>query len=105
MNFYTVGRNETHESLVEEFALPEKDLPLVNGLRELEERDIPEVAALYDQYMRRFDLTLVFTSEELKHHLMGSVKQGFVPREKFVWTYVVEVRSSPLSELVMTEII
>lgn len=95
-------KGQTVESLVEKHALPEKDLPLVNGLREIEERDTPEVAALYDQYMRCFDLALVFTPEELKHHLMGSVKQGFVPREKFVWAYVVEVRSSSLSEFVVT---
>ena len=99
-------KGQTIESLIEKHALPEKNLPLVDGLREIEERDIPEVAALYDQYMRRFDLTLEFTPEEIKHHLMGSVKQGFVSREKFVWTYVVEVRSSSPSEpeLVVTQV-
>ncbi len=107
VGFRQLGRGQTIDDVVEENALPEKELPLVDGLRAMEERDVSEVAALYGAYMRRFDLALVFTPEEIKHHLLGSVKQGFVPRERFVWAYVVEVRPSSPSEpeLVPTQIV
>ena len=94
MGFYEVPRGQTLEGLAAEYALPEKAIPLVNGLRQMEERDVVGVMALYDRYIRRFDLALEFTPEEMQHHLMGGMKQESTPCERSVWTYVVEVRSS-----------
>lgn len=92
VNYYNVPEGQTVKTLVEEHELP-GELPLIKGLREMDERDVLEVAALYDTYMRRFDLTLVFSPEEVQHHLMGGLKKTPISEERFVWAYVVEVRS------------
>lgn len=69
------------------------------GLRELEEKDIPAVAELYERFMSRFGMAIKFTEDEIRHQFLSgrgngpSVKDSWkTPREgQVVWAYVVEV--------------
>ena len=63
VGFYEVTRSQTVEDLATEYALPEKAIPLVAGLREMETRDVAGVTALYAKYICRFDLSIKFTPE------------------------------------------
>ncbi|KAG6874231.1 hypothetical protein C0995_003777 [Termitomyces sp. Mi166 len=69
----------------------------VPGLREMEERDVPQVADLFARYMRRFDLAPLYDLDEVKHQFMsgmgtGAVGDGGPGRRagQVTWTYVVE---------------
>lgn len=69
------------------------------GLREMEERDVPEVAELFSRYMKRFGMTFVMTLDEVRHQFLSGRGEGpsskdswKTPREgQVVWTYVYEV--------------
>ncbi|KAJ3554471.1 hypothetical protein NM688_g3089 [Phlebia brevispora] len=101
VQYYAVPEDTTIESLIEKFTLPPKELPLIPGLREMEERDVAQVAALYNTYMTRFDLVLEFTPEEIRHHLLGGTEKRRDTQERFVWTYVVEdLNSGALTDFV-----
>lgn len=70
----------------------------IPGLREMEQRDIPEVADLFQRYQGRFDLVPEYGVEEVKHYLLGgrgtgSVGDGGPGRRigQVTWAYVVEV--------------
>jgi len=67
------------------------------GLRELEEKDVPQVADLFSRYMKRFDMAPIFTLDEVRHQFLsgmgtGSVGDGGPKRRtgQVTWTYVVE---------------
>lgn len=68
------------------------------GLREIEERDIPQVADLFTRYMQRFDMIHVMTLDEVRHQFLSGRGDLDQPSEnnrrpkQVVWTYVVEVR-------------
>ncbi|KAG6837290.1 hypothetical protein H0H93_011892 [Arthromyces matolae] len=73
----------------------------VPGLREMEERDIPQVADLFTRYMRRFDLAPLYDLDEIKHQFMsgmgtGDIGSAGVGRRigQVTWSYVVEVTIS-----------
>ncbi|KAF8485618.1 N-myristoyl transferase [Gautieria morchelliformis] len=67
-------------------------------LREIEDRDIPQVGDLFTRYMQRFGMAPVMTLDEIRHQfLSGKGKGERAPgswkgrREgQVVWTYVVE---------------
>lgn len=69
------------------------------GLREMEERDLQEVADLFERYMRRFGMAFVLTLEEVRHHFLSGRGQGPTSKDSWksaregqvVWTYVYEV--------------
>ena len=68
------------------------------GLREMEEKDLPEVTALFSRYMQRFDMAPEMTLEDAGHHfLSGRGEEEIVERDitgrkgQVVWSYVVEV--------------
>lgn len=69
------------------------------GLREMEERDIQEVAELFTRYVQRFGMTPVMTLDEVRHQFLSGrgeddgQKNGWAGRRKgqVIWTYVVEV--------------
>ena len=68
------------------------------GLREMEEKDLPQVADLFRRYMQRFDMAPLMNFEEVKHHLLsgrgeGEFGDGGKGRRKgqVTWSYVVEV--------------
>lgn len=71
------------------------------GLREMSERDIPQVAALYTRYMERFTMAPIMDLDELKHMFLSGVGEGPAPKDwagrrekQVVWAYVVEVRTT-----------
>ncbi|KAI6132119.1 N-myristoyl transferase [Pisolithus croceorrhizus] len=66
------------------------------GLREMEEKDIPQVADLFARYMQRFSMAPIMTVGEIRHLFLsgrGDVEQ---PCQKYrrpkqvLWAYVVE---------------
>lgn len=72
--------------------------PLLPGLREMEEKDLPQVADLFRRYMQRFDMAPLMTLEEVKHNLLsgrgeGKIGDGGKGRRKgqVTWSFVVEV--------------
>lgn len=66
------------------------------GLREMQEKDILQVAELFTRYMERFTMTPIMTLEELRHSFLSGLGEGEMPgdwgrRDKqVVWAYVVE---------------
>jgi len=67
------------------------------GLRQMEEKDVPQVADLFTRYMKRFDMAPVFNVDEVRHQFMSGVGTGAVgdggPGRRVgqvTWTYVVE---------------
>ena len=70
----------------------------VPGLREAEDRDIPQLIDLFKRYMDRFSMMPVFNAQEIQHHLLsgrgtGNIGDGGAGRREgqVTWTYVVEV--------------
>ena len=79
--------------------IPDRPHLLSQGLREMEEKDVPAVTDLYARYMKRFGMAIVMTQDEVRHHFLSgrgegpSTKDSWKnPREdQVVWTYVIEV--------------
>ena len=73
-----------------------------HGLRELQEKDVPEVSVLYERYMSRFGMAIKFTEDEIRHQFLSGRGTGpstndswRTPREgQVVWAYVVEVQQT-----------
>ncbi|KAG6907790.1 hypothetical protein DXG01_007329 [Tephrocybe rancida] len=85
----TVARMIRAHKVPSAFAIP--------GLREMEDRDMSQVADLFARYMRRFELAPLFNVDELKHQLLGGIGNGSVgdggPGRRMgqvIWTYVAE---------------
>ncbi|KAH7929741.1 N-myristoyl transferase [Leucogyrophana mollusca] len=71
-------------------------VPHLGGLREMEEKDVSQVAELFTRYMQRFDMAPVMTLDEVRHQFLSGRGDLESPSEKYrrpgqvVWTYVVE---------------
>lgn len=86
--------------------LPERPRLLNQGFREMEERDVAEVTALYAAYMARFGLAIVLTEDEVRHQFLSSRGTGPGSKESWknprdgqvVWVYVIEVIRSVSSQ-------
>lgn len=96
VKFAHVARNMTLARMIRIYKIDSKiTLP---GLREIEERDIPQVADLFTRYMQRFDMIHVMTLDEVRHQFLSGRGDLDQPSEnnrrpkQVVWTYVVEVR-------------
>jgi glycylpeptide N-tetradecanoyltransferase len=63
----------------------------VKGIRELQAKDVPAVAELLRTYLNKFKIAPVFSNEEVAH--------WFIPRNRVVNAYVVEVIFSSSSSL------
>lgn len=75
-----------------EEAVPEELVLAKHGLREMRPQDVPEVTALYTEYMERFGSAFRFTEEEVEHQFLGSkYTANIADEDRFLWTYVVEV--------------
>lgn len=57
------------------------------GLRPMESKDVEGVHNLLNRYMERFELSHVFTREEVEHSFIDKESD---PADKVVWAYVVE---------------
>lgn len=78
------------------------ETPSMAGLREIEDRDLKQVADLLRAYLSRFDIAPVMSDDEVQHNFLSGrgdmrMKQSTSePRpEQVTWTYVVEVRNTP----------
>ncbi|KAL1722530.1 acyl-CoA N-acyltransferase [Schizophyllum commune] len=92
IKFTYVPRNSTIARMTRLHKVPEKT-SLV-GLREMEDRDIEQVAALFADYMKRFQMVPLMTIEETRHHLLSGRGDGEVVdgrrEHQVTWSYVVE---------------
>lgn len=68
------------------------------GLREMQDKDIPQVAELFTHYYERFTMAPIMTLEELRHQFLSGLGDGPAPKDwqgkrerQVVWAYVVEV--------------
>ncbi|KAG8217840.1 N-myristoyl transferase [Butyriboletus roseoflavus] len=94
VKFAYVPRSMTLARMIRIYKVdPKTALP---GLREIEERDIPEVADLFARYMQRFDMVHLMTIDEVRHQFLSGKGELDQPAEnnrrskQVVWTYVVE---------------
>jgi glycylpeptide N-tetradecanoyltransferase len=98
VGFTYVPRNMTLARMIRVFKLP-STTHLGDSLREIEEKDVPAVAALYTRYMQRYEMARTMTEDEIRHQFLsgkgtGEKRQDDSRREgQIVWTYVVEVKT------------
>ncbi|KAK0664636.1 acyl-CoA N-acyltransferase [Cercophora samala] len=90
MKLYEVGfspcpTNSTPKLQDIRFRVPENTS--TRGLREMEARDLNAVQDLVEAYLKRFDLTPVWSKEEVSHWLLHNKE---APGERVIWSYVVE---------------
>ncbi|EIW85083.1 N-myristoyl transferase [Coniophora puteana RWD-64-598 SS2] len=70
--------------------------PSIPGLREMEEKDVAQVADLFTRYMERFPMVPEMTIEEARHQFLSGrgdtspSSATFRRPRQVVWTYVVE---------------
>lgn len=98
VGFTYIPRNSTLARMMRLNKLPAIPHLAGAGLREMSERDIPQVAALYTRYMERFTMAPIMDLDELKHMFLSGVGEGPAPKDwtgrrekQVVWAYVVEV--------------
>jgi hypothetical protein len=93
--FNHVPRNMTLARMIRQHKVADSPSLHKFGLREMEERDIPEVMELFERYMKRFDMSPMMTKEEIEHQFLSGRGKGDLidmAREgQVVWSYVVEV--------------
>ncbi|KAI0724001.1 N-myristoyl transferase [Cerioporus squamosus] len=98
VGFTGVPSTMTLARMIRLHKVPDRPRLLDQGLREMEERDVPQVSDLFARYMRRFDMSPVFTEDEIRHQFLSGTGEGprggeswKKPRDgQVVWTYVVE---------------
>ncbi|KAI9634584.1 Glycylpeptide N-tetradecanoyltransferase [Dioszegia hungarica] len=97
IGFSSLPRSMTIARLVKQLAVP--TAPSLPGFREMEKKDVPQVAALLRRYLARFEITQTFeTDQEVEHwFLSGRGKEGgeegsakWRREGQVVWAYVVE---------------
>ncbi|EKM55512.1 uncharacterized protein PHACADRAFT_256185 [Phanerochaete carnosa HHB-10118-sp] len=98
VRFTHVPQNQTLARMIRLNKVQDRPRLEKEGLREMEEKDVPEVTALYEAYMKRFGMAIILTEEEARHQFLSG--RGIGPTEKeswrkprdgqVVWTYVVE---------------
>jgi glycylpeptide N-tetradecanoyltransferase len=95
VNFTFVPRSMTLARMIRIYKVPSTP-HIGNCLREMEEKDVPAVAALYTRYMQRFDMAPAMSVDEVRHQLLSGKGTGEMKKEnsrregQVVWTYVVE---------------
>ena len=110
VRFTSVPPTMTQARMIRLHKLPDKPRLLEHGLREMEERDVPQVTSLFGRYMKRFGMAPVYDEADIAHQFLSGRGEG--PRGpdswktlrdgQVVWTYVVEVSPfARLSNLVM----
>lgn len=100
VGFAAIPHNVRKETYFKKFDL-ENETKL-NGLREMEEKDVGNVGKLMRRYMKRFDMAPRFTDDEIRHLFLSGRGEGEIDQSKgarnkqVTWTYVVEVSPLPL---------
>jgi len=98
VNFTHVPSNMTLARMIRLNKVADRPRLLDAGLREMEERDVTQVADLFSRYMRRFGMSPVFTHKDVRHHFLSGRGTGPAGGDSWkaardgqvVWTYVVE---------------
>uniref|UniRef100_A0A3B3QZF5 Glycylpeptide N-tetradecanoyltransferase n=1 Tax=Paramormyrops kingsleyae TaxID=1676925 RepID=A0A3B3QZF5_9TELE len=80
VKFSHLSRNMTLQRTMKLYRLP--DATKTAGLRPMEKKDVKQVTALLDRYLKQFHLGPVMGEEEVSH--------WFLPQENIIDTYVVE---------------
>ncbi|KAL9715236.1 glycylpeptide N-tetradecanoyltransferase [Leucoagaricus gongylophorus] len=95
IGFCPVPRNSTQARMIRLNTVP--DSVILPGIREMEDRDLFQVAHLFTRYIQRFGMHPIFDLEEIKHQFLsgrgtGNVGDGGPGRRKgqVTWAYVVE---------------
>ncbi|KIM87248.1 hypothetical protein PILCRDRAFT_815729 [Piloderma croceum F 1598] len=95
VKFTYVPRSMTLARMIRIFKVP-STVQLGNSLREMEEKDVPEVANLYTRFMQRYDMGPIMTEDEVRHQFLSGKGTGEKSKDdsrregQVVWTYVVE---------------
>ncbi|KAF2148747.1 N-myristoyl transferase [Myriangium duriaei CBS 260.36] len=89
---YTVGfsplpHGSTKTRQIAKYKLPER--PSTAGLRMMEEKDVAGVGDLLRRYLKKMDVSQLFSDEEARHWLLDKEKDPKA-KDRVVWTYVVE---------------
>ncbi|KAM5534071.1 hypothetical protein V8D89_012252 [Ganoderma adspersum] len=98
VRFTSVPPTMTQARMIRLHKLPEKPRLLEQGLREMEERDVPQVTSLFERYMKRFGMAPVYDEADIAYQFLSGRGEGprgpdswKTPRDgQVVWTYVVE---------------
>ncbi len=102
VRFTSIPSNSTLARMIRLHKVPDRPRLLDQGLREMEERDVPQVLDLFTRYMQRFDMVPVMNEDDVRHQFHTGLGEGprggdswKVKREgQVMWTYVVEVSLS-----------
>ncbi|KAI0683832.1 N-myristoyl transferase [Cytidiella melzeri] len=98
VQFTHVPQNMTLARMIRLNKVAERPKLTAHGLREMEDKDVSQVARLYGKYMKRFGMAVEFTEEETRHYFLSGRGEGAGGKESWkhprdgqvVWTYVVE---------------
>ncbi|KAI8989663.1 N-myristoyl transferase [Trametes punicea] len=98
VRFTSIPSNMTLARMTRLHKVPERPRLLDQGLREMEDRDVQQVADLFSRYMQRFEMVPIMSEDEVRHQFLSGLGEG--PRGpdswkqrregQVVWTYVVE---------------
>uniref|UniRef100_A0A2P2I4Z4 Glycylpeptide N-tetradecanoyltransferase n=2 Tax=Hirondellea gigas TaxID=1518452 RepID=A0A2P2I4Z4_9CRUS len=80
VKFSHLGKNMTMQRTLRLYKLPDK--PITQGFRKVTKKDLPDCRKLLEGYLKRFNLSPMFTLEEFTH--------WFFPKENIVDSYLVE---------------
>jgi len=80
VKFSHLSRNMTMQRHLKLYRLPEQTK--IAGLRIFESKDVQKVTALLNDYLSKFNLTPIFTEQEVEH--------WFLPQQNIINSYVVE---------------
>lgn len=90
VEFSPLPDKSTKARQVSRYALPvNTGIP---GLRQMEGKDVDAVHLLLGKYLERFDLSPKLDKSEIEHWLLNKETN---PEDRVVWSYVVEVGTSP----------
>ncbi|KAI0807591.1 N-myristoyl transferase [Fomes fomentarius] len=98
VRFTSIPSNSTLARMIRLHKVPDRPRLLDQGLREMEERDVPQVLDLFTRYMQRFDMVPVMNEDDVRHQFHTGLGEGprggdswRIKREgQVMWTYVVE---------------
>ncbi|CAF0803508.1 unnamed protein product [Adineta steineri] len=90
VQFSHVGRNMTLQRMQKLYRLPEATQ--IKGFREMRHADIPRAFALLSQYLKKFDLSPVFTQEEFEYLCQN--------RPNIVSSFVVEQEDGEITDFI-----
>ncbi|GAA5911604.1 glycylpeptide N-tetradecanoyltransferase NMT1 [Sporobolomyces salmoneus] len=94
LGFSAIPRNSTIARMSTYFRVPAE--PQMEGLRELEKRDLKQVGRLLRNWMARFECAPVLSNREIEHALWSGRGRDVDGKRvgQVVWTYVIEDPSS-----------